>query len=262
MCGARIDVLARRHAAAHVHVAFVQGAAAIEPVEVRSVQHAVAIGAREHHPRRWAPPPRAEDVLHRAARLGPSADARIAVTNIERQQYLPLVCLTDLTRELWVAHREAAEHDERGTLRQPPPGVLRCAHAATNLHRAAVLACCPHRTTHRHLGARVGPAAGRVQIDDVHAARAGRDEIPRHPHRLRAVHRLAGVIPLAKPHAPAPAHVDRRNDDHAGSAAEPVDARVQSRTQLAYTRSPAAPLVSGWRWVPYALPRLPQWPTA
>ena len=66
---------------------------------------------------------------------------------------------------------------------------------------------------------------------------------PRGIERIGVVGDLAAVVSLRQPnHLPA-ANVDRRIEDHAGTAA-------QIRAKLASRRRPAALDFSGWNWTP------------
>ena len=82
-----------------------------------------------------------------------------------------------------------------------------------------------------------------VEVHDVQDARRLSLPAPGRVDGIRVVGGLALVVALGQPDDVALANVDRRIEDHAGTAA-------QIRAKLASRRRPAALDFSGWNWTP------------
>ena len=151
----------------------------------------------------------------------------------------------------WVAHRDAAEHHERGpgvnqrsaasTERTPPPTWTSQPGGAGATTRATASALCvtgtPRAASRSTTWSRAAPASRNLRP----VARG-------HPRR-RSHPRIA----LAQAHAPAAStSIAGMTSIDQPSPAPPR--RCTGRDEFAYTRNPAAPLFSGWNCVPILLP--------
>jgi hypothetical protein len=93
------------------------------------------------------------------------------------------------------------------------------------------------------LEVRRDPPPRAVEVDDVQSAGPLLQPPPRGVDRVGVVHGLALVVALDEAHGMSASNVDRRIEDHAGTAA-------QISAKLASNRSPAVLDFSGWNWTP------------
>ena len=141
--------------------------------------------------------------------------------------------------EVGIAKRRGADHDPGGAGREDRVDRVGVAQPAADLDRAV-----DRRRDPPH-GLEVPRPAGlgAVEVDDVEEGGPVVGPAPGGVDRVGVVGGLALVVALQQAHRLAAADVDRRVEDHAGTAAQ-IPAKLESR------RRPAALDFSGWNWTP------------
>ena len=177
----------------------------------------------------------------RAARrpLRPAGDPHLAVRHVEGGDQPAGPLLGQGAEGVDVAGHQGADHHPVAAGAERPVDRLAVAQAAAELDPGA------HAPAIRSISSRCG-ASPRAASRSTTWTRdhAGAGVRLQHGHRIVAVDRGAGVVPLAEADGPAVAEVNRGDQLHCA-----ISRKFES------SRSPAGPLRSGWNCVPITRPR-------